>query len=394
MRVCVVVFKPSWQRGDGTWESTGGFPLQMRAIASLFDQTTLVVARAPVPGTGGLPLPEAVRVVALDDPPGTGARRRMGLARRLPHYLGALVREIRPAEAVHVAVPGDMDVIAMVIALVLRKRLIARYSGSWERNAQTSSANRIVQWLMRRFAGGRNVMLATGDGAVPPAPGMHWLFASALSEREIRTIPLQEGHGLSNPPTCCYIGRLSPEKGVDVLLRALSALEEQGFEPMPFVRIVGDGPARAGLERLAGELGIERRLSFEGQLDRDRLSRRVADADFCIQPSRTEGFSKAWLDAFAHGLPVLASEVGAARAVIGGDGLRGWLVPPDDPAALAAMLRRILGTETDWESLRRRCREYVEGRTIEAWGSTIGAIAARQWGVPLRRVREREERGA
>ena len=60
-----------------------------------------------------------------------------------------------------------------------------------------------------------------------------------------------------------------------------------------------------------------RTLRFTGQLDRARLSRELMNQDLCVQPSFTEGFSKAWLDAMAHGLPVLASQVGAAKGVLG-----------------------------------------------------------------------------
>jgi len=88
-----------------------------------------------------------------------------------------------------------------------------------------------------------------------------------------------------------------------------------------------------------------------------------------------------WLDAMAHGLPVLASEVGAARRVIGEDGERGWLVPPGEPPALAAQLARILTSPRDWPALRRRCRAYADGRTLEAWTRRIGELCALRWQV-------------
>jgi glycosyltransferase involved in cell wall biosynthesis len=124
-------------------------------------------------------------------------------------------------------------------------------------------------------------------------------------------------------------------------------------------------------------------VSFAGQLERSALSAALSRADLCVQPSLTEGFSKAWLDAFAHGLPVLASEVGAARVVLGGEGERGWLVPPGDAAALAAALRRVLTAPIDWPALRQRCRAYVEGMTLEEWSRRIGERCARQWGWTL-----------
>jgi glycosyltransferase involved in cell wall biosynthesis len=80
---------------------------------------------------------------------------------------------------------------------------------------------------------------------------------------------------------------------------------------------------------------------------------------------------------------VLSSDVGAARAVIGDTGERGWLVPPGDADELAAAIGRILTEERDWPALRRRCRAYVEGRTLEAWATAIEEVCTEQWGVPL-----------
>src|SRR5262249_17359192 len=103
----------------------------------------------------------------------------------------------------------------------------------------------------------------------------------------------------------------------------------------------------------------------------------------CVQPSLTEGYSKAWLDAMAHGLPVLASEVGAARGVIGADGERGWLTPPGLSSALAETIQCVIQQKRDWPALRHRCRSFVEARTLEAWGQTIGTICAHQWNLRL-----------
>jgi glycosyltransferase involved in cell wall biosynthesis len=101
--------------------------------------------------------------------------------------------------------------------------------------------------------------------------------------------------------------------------------------------------------------------------------------DLCVQPSLTEGYSKAWLDAMAHGIPVMSTEVGAARSVLGADGERGWLIPPGDRDALAATLRRVLTSPIDWADLRRRCRSYVEQRTLESWADHIGRFCASRW---------------
>src|SRR3972149_2732183 len=83
MRLCVVSFKECWQDGEGTWVSSGGFPLQMAAIGSLFDDLTLVVVGGER-GEGGMPLPPWARVVPLRRPSGAGTRRKLPLSTRVP----------------------------------------------------------------------------------------------------------------------------------------------------------------------------------------------------------------------------------------------------------------------------------------------------------------------
>src|SRR6185436_4923283 len=77
-RVCAVSFKPCWQDSSGQWLSFGGFPLQMAAIASLFDEMTLVVEQGE-PRPGGLPLPRHANVVALRCPSGSDLRRKISV---------------------------------------------------------------------------------------------------------------------------------------------------------------------------------------------------------------------------------------------------------------------------------------------------------------------------
>jgi glycosyltransferase involved in cell wall biosynthesis len=286
---------------------------------------------------------------------------------------------------VHVPLPGDISLLGLLTALRLRKPLLARYGGSWGGDGETTLMNRVTRSCIRRFAGGRNVMLVTGEGPAPPAPGVSWIFSTALTDAELAAIRPATHAALRNPPSLVYAGRLSPEKGVDVLLEAVALLRRERLDPMPIVRICGDGPERAPLERLAGALGIADLVTFAGQLDRGGLGEVFLSADLCVQPSRTEGFSKAWLDAMAHGLPVVTSDVGAARAVIGADGERGWVTAPGDAPALAGRLREILGPGAiDWRALRARCRAHVEGRTLEAWASEVQRRCTAAWGRPTK----------
>ncbi|MCC7124218.1 MAG: glycosyltransferase family 4 protein [Acidobacteria bacterium] len=382
LRLCVVSFKPCWQDDTGAWLSDGGFPLQMAAIASLFDETTLVVVRVD-PRDGGIPLPAAATVVGLRSPAGADTARKLSVLSRMNYYVRTISAHVRDADVVHAPVPGDISLIGLLLALAFRKRTIGRYGSSWALTSQTTMAQRVTRWCMRVAAGGRNVMLATGVGTAPPAPRMRWIFSTALTETELQAIRTDLDRPLGAPPRLVYVGRLSTEKGVRYLLRALRRLRDAG-ETMPVLTLLGDGPERSSLEALVDELSLRDVVSFAGHLNRAQLSSYLSNADLCVQPSLTEGFSKAWLDAMAHGVPVLSSAVGAAPAVIGESGERGWLVPPGDEMALADTLSRVLREGPRWPALRRVCRSFVEQRTLDAWSREIAGICVEHWGGGLR----------
>ncbi|HEU5049494.1 MAG TPA: glycosyltransferase, partial [Gemmatimonadales bacterium] len=346
----------------------------------LCDEMTIVIVGS-FAREGGMPLPADARVVPLRSPAGADFRRKLSVVAHLPYYLGRIGAEVRRSDVVHTPLPGDLPLLGLVAALLTGRRVFALYNGSWTPNSETTVMNRVTRQAMRLLARGRNVMLAVGDGATPPAPGMEWLFATSLTRAELKAHRPVLDRGLSSPPRMMYAGRLSVEKGLPIMLEALAQLRREGVAPLPRLTLAGGGPELAALESLSRSLGIEGLVRFSGQLDRAGLEGEMRSADFCIHSSHSEGYCKAWLDAMAQGLPVLTTEVGAAREVVGGAGERGWLVPPGDPAALADALRRLLAGPEDWPALRRRCRDFAASRSLEAWAEQIARVCTERWHV-------------
>lgn len=384
MKGCVVTFKECWRDPAGHWYSYGGFPLQMAALSRLFDQLTLVTVEVP-PRAGGIPLPATMPVIPLRPLSGSDSRRKLSLLAHLPYYLARITAAIRQADVVHTPLPGDLCLLGMLVAVATGKRLVARYGGSWEATGRITIMNRVTKWLMRRFAGGQRVMLATGLGSQPPAPRMHWVYATAISNHDVATIHPDLDRLPRSPVRLAYAGRLSREKGVKYLLRALGLLQVSASMPNAALKLVlyGDGPQRAELEEIACQEGVAGWVEFAGQVDRDVLTRCLLETDVVVLPSLTEGFCKASLDAMLCGAPVVMTEVGSGRAIVGQDGERGWLVPPGNAEELARVLLHVLTSPLDWPALRRRCRAYIEQFTLESWAKKIGEICAGQWGISL-----------
>lgn len=131
-----------------------------------------------------------------------------------------------------------------------------------------------------------------------------------------------------------WIGRLTPEKGADVLIRALPFLTTREVG----VSIVGDGSEREALKALAHQLGVHERVHWHGSIS--EAGRYCTAFDVFVLSSRTEGTPIVLLEAMAGRVPVVATAVGGIPAVFGNDG--GLLVPPDDPEALARAIESTL----------------------------------------------------
>ncbi len=143
------------------------------------------------------------------------------------------------------------------------------------------------------------------------------------------------------------VGRLSQEKGHADLIRAASVLDRMNDVPPFRVVVVGDGPEREPLARLAATLGIDRRVTLAG-FQRDTRSY-YAMATVAAVPSHSEGSPNVVLEAMAAGLPIAASAVGGIPEILE-EGVTGLMVPPRNPEAMAKAIFRLL-SEAD---LRRR----------------------------------------
>ncbi len=154
------------------------------------------------------------------------------------------------------------------------------------------------------------------------------------------------------------VGRLSPEKGHDVLIAAANRLVQSGRLSNLHVHFLGDGPSRQELGRLAVDLSLTDHVTFVGALQNPFAW--LARCDLFCLPSRYEGMPLALLEAMACGVPVVASDcVSGPREVLAG-GEFGTLVPPDNPEALA---EAIAGAAQNTEAMKSRtdaARKQIE----------------------------------
>ncbi len=210
-------------------------------------------------------------------------------------------------------------------------------------------------------------------------------FVRKLSGREAivvhRGMDLPEGTRSApsgKPNTVCFVGRLISGKGVQDLLDALAEVKAAGV-PV-HARICGDGPVRGMLETKAKSLGLADQVEFLGAVDHPTALKEMAAATVVVNPSWTEGLPTTVLEAAAMSACVIATDVGGTSEIVT-DGETGWLVPAQQPRALAKALREAL---TD-EPHRVAMAELLGKNTSEkfSWDHAVEVVTALMRGTPV-----------
>jgi D-inositol-3-phosphate glycosyltransferase len=152
-----------------------------------------------------------------------------------------------------------------------------------------------------------------------------------------------------------FVGRIEPLKGIDVLMEAMALVLEQMHELRDEIClcIIGGDPdagvddldqEMSRLQQMREQLGIDEVVTFLGKKAQDALPYHYSAAEVCVVPSHYESFGMVALEAMACGTPVIASKVGGLTFTVR-EGQTGFLVPSDDPRALADRLRLLLADE-------------------------------------------------
>lgn len=150
-------------------------------------------------------------------------------------------------------------------------------------------------------------------------------------------------------------GRLSPEKGFDVLVAAAERVLR--VNPSAGFVLFGEGPERARLQQRINAAGMSQTFILAGfRADIDRF---VPHFDLLVLPSYTEGLPNVVLESFAAAVPVVATAVGGTPEVIE-DGISGYLVPPGDAEAMAERIVEAMGHADRLPSMGRKGRLYVQ----------------------------------
>jgi glycosyltransferase involved in cell wall biosynthesis len=153
-----------------------------------------------------------------------------------------------------------------------------------------------------------------------------------------------------------FVGRLTRQKRPDVLLEAWSRCATSRMHLV----VVGDGPLRGELERQSSRPASRKDVTFTGAVSNVPAFLRAMDV--AVIPSEAEGMSNAMLEAMACGLPVVATDVGGVREVLGSDGKSGVVVPVGSSAALAEAMAGVAASAGLRKEFGAAARALIEER--------------------------------
>lgn len=289
------------------------------------------------------------------------------LSSRSPRALRSLASKIRHSAPNVVVAWLDRPQIAVAATSDCRPALVASVRGLPRRRGLRSrwllrSALRRYRWAVTNSAAARDALS---------------VFARPLSAPHVTVIPNGVELVPAAPPRddggrlrIGFIGRANHDKGIDVLLRALSS---HGLPELDAV--------------LAGPEVPEAVAAFPESLPRLEVHPGLADPwqalsalDVLVVPSRSEGSPNVVTEAFARGVPVIATEVGGISELVGED--RGYRIPPEDPDAIVAALAEVQANRAEVRRRAAAARAYVEAHhswdlVVRRWDELLTEIVAR-----------------
>jgi glycosyltransferase involved in cell wall biosynthesis len=355
----------------------------MVALAPHVDRLVLVGRLDPEPGRSHYPLPDDVELVGL--PFYASLTQPVAVAGSLARSGVRFWRLLRDVDTVWLLGPYIQAIGFAALALLRGRTVVlgvrqdlptyvrSRHPGKrWIHRAADA-----MEWTFRAMA--KRLPVAV----VGPDLGRHYarsrrllvLTVSLVADADLVDPDVALARPLGDPVRVLSVGRLDREKNPLLLADALAGLGEDGGGDRDWrLEVVGDGPMREDLEGRLAELDQHDRADLKGYVPIDGgLLDLYRGADVFLHVSWTEGLPQVLFEAFAAGLPVVATDVGGVAAAVGDAVL---LIPAGDADAAVTALRRVAGEPALRERLVRAGAALVREHTLEREASALTAFLA------------------
>jgi GalNAc-alpha-(1->4)-GalNAc-alpha-(1->3)-diNAcBac-PP-undecaprenol alpha-1,4-N-acetyl-D-galactosaminyltransferase len=309
--------------------------------------------------------------------------KQLGVVGKEPNLLAAVQARWQRIAVLRAAIiTSQPDVVISFMNTVNVLVLMA----SWNLNIPTiisehiypafTDANKFGQLLMKwtyRYAD--RVTLLT-QNALPFYPATQGYRSIVMPNPVLTPAPDVSTTQLLPTPTLVAMGRLHPQKGFDLLLKAFAQIQPK--YPDWHLTILGEGAMRQELENLRTQLGLIDRVHLPGSVQ--NVNAYLRQADLFVMPSRFEGFPMALCEAMACGLPVLATDCLSGPSEIVRNGIDGVLVAVADVDALARGLDALMSDPAQRQQLAQAAPQVLERfgleRVMGMWTDAVKQVIA------------------
>lgn len=317
----------------------------------------------PVPPTGGDSLGPKLRQLLL-----------------LPVLVGRVCRALLEGDVAHVRCPGNMGLLGVFLAPLLRRRLVAKYAGQWNGFPGEKWTVRLQRAVLSSWWW-RGPVTVYGEWPDQPDHVVAFFTSVLTADQVARARRLERAPRRAGGLDVLFVGRLSGPKNVDTMIEAVATLAREGLDVT--ATVVGDGAERGRLEAVARDEGVADRVTFAGAVGLDRVLDHYERADALVLVSQSEGWPKAIAEAMTFGVVCVGSDRGMVPQMLG-EG-RGLVVPPGEPGPLADALRRLVEDPAEADAMGRRAAAWGQRHSLEELEDAIAALLTDWWATPVGR---------
>jgi glycosyltransferase involved in cell wall biosynthesis len=315
-----------------------------------------------------------IEIVPIIESGGEGLLPKLLQAALLPLIFWRIARIMRRVDAVHVRCPSDLGFVGVISAPLFSKRLIAKYATQW-----LPRPNEPWTWRLQRCLLSsrwwRGPVTVYGSWPNQP-PHIVPFFTSILTRHQIELARTAVCHRkICDHLRLLFVGRLTTGKNIHVLLKAMAQLSKSN--PAISCTIVGEGPERGNLEKLAQKLGIAAQVTFLGGLAFELVLSQYAQADVLVLASNVEGWPKAVAEAMAFGLVCIGSERGVIPQML--EAGRGITVRPGDARDLALALHRLIQNPEERARMAAKAAEWGQQYSLDGLRQALRQLLGERW---------------
>lgn len=365
---------------DGGLFAYGPYAREIEKWAELFPQILIAAPckySAPSSDTSKF-IHRNISILPVPETGGGNLRAKTKQAFLVPILVLKLIEYMRKADAIHVRCPGNLGLLGVFLAPLFSNFRIAKYASQWNHFPCEPWTWRFQRFLLRS-PWWRAPVTVYGQWPNQPAHIVPF-FTSIMTDAQMdRARQVSQNRTLHNPLRIMFVGRLSREKNVHVLIQALGLLREIGlsFE----CKIVGDGSERDTLKALCSALlGMSSPVEFTGALPFDQVLPIYERADVLVLVSETEGWPKAIAEGMAFGLVCVGSDRGFVEQMLSGG--RGYVIRPGDHIELANTLMAIASSKRLYTETSQRAAKWSQDFTLNRVAQSLRSLMIQSWDLP------------